>query len=85
MCYTYFGGDNMPTKNPRLNIVIEPKLYSLLSKLASSKGLSLSLFSRDLIKEALEVREDVYWQEVALKRDKDLSHSKSLSHKNVWK
>jgi hypothetical protein len=75
----------MPTKNPRLNIVIEPKLYSLLCKLSDSKGISLSLYSRDLIKEALEVREDLYWQEVASKRDKELSHSKHLSHKDVWK
>ena len=75
----------MPTKNPRINIVLDPKIYNMLNKLAQSQGISLSLFSRDLIKEALEIREDIYWQKEAQKRETTLSQKKTLSHKDVWK
>ena len=75
----------MPTKNPRLNVVLEPSLYKSLDKLAHQGGISLSLVARDLIKEGLEIHEDVYWQEIAQQREKTFSYKKSLSHKNVWK
>ena len=74
----------MPTKNPRINVVLDPEIYNILNKLAQNQGISLSLFSRDLIKEALEVREDLYWQEEAQKRDKTFSKKKSISHKDIW-
>ena len=75
----------MPTKNPRINVMLEPHIYGLLNKLAQSRGISVSLFSRDLIKEALEIREDLYWQEQARERDKTFSKRKSLSHKEIWR
>lgn len=74
----------MPTKNPRVNVVLDSEIYNLLCKLAQAQGISLSLFSRDLIKEALEIREDLYWQREAQKRDKTLSPKKALSHKDIW-
>jgi hypothetical protein len=75
----------MPTQNPRINVVVEPSLHNTLSKIAKKAGISLSLLSRDLIKDALEIKEDIYWDEIAGKRDKSFSKSKSLSHKDVWK
>ncbi len=75
----------MPTKNPRLNIVLEPDLYSLVSKIAHKRGLSLSLLARDLLVEALEIREDMYWQDIAEKREKTFSSKKALTHKETWK
>jgi len=75
----------MPTKNPRINVVIDPEIYNILDKLAQNQGISLSLFSRDLIKEALETREDIYWQKQAQKRETTLSKKKTLSHKDIWK
>ncbi|MFH1092911.1 MAG: antitoxin, RHH family protein [Candidatus Omnitrophota bacterium] len=74
----------MPTKNPRINVVLDPEIYNILNKSAQSQGISLSLFSRDLIKEALEIREDLYWQEQARKRDNSLSKNKKISHKDIW-
>ena len=74
----------MPTKNPRINVVVDSEIYNILNKLAKSQGISLSLFSRDLIKEALEVREDYYWQEQAKKRDKTFLKKNGLSHKDIW-
>lgn len=74
----------MPTKNPRLNVVLEPSLYQKLDRLAQCEGVSLSLAARDLIKEGLEIREDIYWQEVVLKREKTFTGEKALSHKDIW-
>ena len=74
----------MPTQNPRINVVLEPGLYHMLSKLAKKAGVSMSLLSRDLIKDSLELREDLYWQEIAQERDKSFSKKKALSHKDVW-
>ena len=75
----------MPTQNPRINVVLEPGLYNMLCKLAKKAGVSLSLLSRDLIKDSLEVREDQYWQEVVQEREKTFTKKKALSHKDVWK
>ena len=74
----------MATKNPRLNVVLEPKLYKAVEKLANRDGISLSLKARDLIKDALEYDEDIYWVEEAKKRDKIFQKKKALSHKEVW-
>lgn len=43
----------MPTKNPRVHVVLEPPLYNNLKGLAKRNGLSLSLEARELIREAL--------------------------------
>lgn len=74
----------MPTKNPRINVVVEPEIFTVLSTLAKGQGVSLSLISRDLIKEALEIREDIFWGETAKKREKTFAQKKSLSHEDVW-
>ena len=48
----------MPTKNPRINVALEKPIYSLIEKLAQQRGSSLSMVTRDLIREALEIHED---------------------------
>ena len=75
----------MPTKNPRLNVVLDPLLYAALNKLAKLEGISLSLKARDLLKEALEIEEDLYWEKVAQAREKTFLPRKTLSHKDIWK
>jgi hypothetical protein len=44
----------MPTKNPRINVVLERLLYNNVERLAERDGISLSLKVRDLVKAALE-------------------------------
>lgn len=75
----------MATKNPRLNVVLEPPLYGALINAAHKAGLSLSSLARDLIKESLEIHEDIYFQKAAEQREKTFSYKKALSHKDVWK
>ena len=74
----------MATKNPRLNIVLEPALMKGVGHLAKAQGVSLSTMARDLIKESLETYEDGQWQKIAQKREATFSHKKSLSHDEVW-
>ena len=75
----------MPTKAPRLNVVLEPSIYSAIASLAHKEGVSLSMKARDLIKEALEFCEDAYWAEEAGEREKTFSIKKALTHKQIWK
>jgi len=74
----------MPTKNPRLNVMLDQGLYNAIRKLADKEGISLSLAARDLIKEALNLHEDIYWQEEAEKREKTFSYKKALTHEDIW-
>ncbi len=75
----------MPTKNPRVNIVLDQTLYNVLGRLAQRDGISMSLEARDLIKEALEAKEDIYWDVVAAERKRTYSAKKAVSHKDLWK
>ena len=74
----------MPTKNPRINIVVEGPLYKVLKELADKKGLSLSTLSRDLIREALETREDIALNYVAGEREGTLKAAELIDHDDVW-
>jgi predicted DNA-binding protein len=74
----------MPTKNPRVNVVVEPPLYSALQELAATEGVSLSTIARDLIREAIELREDVAFAALADTRIKTFDRKTALSHKDVW-
>ena len=74
----------MPTKNPRINVVLEKPLYNTVESLAERDGVSLSLKVRDLVKEALEFEEDIALAQFAETREKTFSKKKSLKHDEVW-
>jgi len=74
----------MPTKNPRVNIVVEQPLYTVMQDLAASEGISMSTLARDLIREAIDIREDVALAALADSRMKTFNRKKALSHKDVW-
>jgi hypothetical protein len=75
----------MPTQNPRINIVVEPPLYGVMNDLATSEGVSMSTLARDLIREALELREDMGLAAWASAREKTFSKKRALSHEETWK
>jgi predicted DNA-binding protein len=75
----------MPTKNPRVNIVVEPPLYSIMHELATSEGISMSTIARDLIREAIDLREDVSLAAFADTRMKSFDRKAALSNEDVWK
>ncbi len=74
----------MPTKNPRVNVVLEKPLYDDVERIAGRDGVSLSLKVRDLVKEALEIEEDIALSHLAETREKSLKRKKALKHDEVW-
>lgn len=74
----------MPTKNPRVNVVLEKPLYEDVERIAGRDGVSLSLKVRDLVKEALEIEEDIALSHLAETREKSLNRKKTLKHDEVW-
>ncbi|MGH9442361.1 MAG: ribbon-helix-helix domain-containing protein [Thermoanaerobaculia bacterium] len=65
----------MPSKNPRVNTVLPPNIYELVAKLAKKEGVSMSHKVNDLVREALELEEDLGLDAIATKR---------LSTKGRW-
>lgn len=74
----------MPAKNPRINVVLEKPLYNALHDLAEDEGISMSMLMRDLVKEALELREDRALADFAAEREKGFDRRKALKHEEVW-
>ena len=74
----------MPTKNPRINVVLEKPLYERVEYLAKKEGVSLSLKARDLIRESLEMYEDLFLSEFAEQREATFSRSEALTHEEAW-
>ncbi len=74
----------MPAKNPRINVVLERPLFRTVEKLAKRDGLSLSLKVRNLIKEALEIEEDIALGAFAESREKTFRKSSAARHNEVW-
>ena len=74
----------MPTKNPRINLVIDPPVYAQIQLLAARRGISLSMVTRDLIREALVMEEDAGLAELASEREATFREDMALSHDEVW-
>jgi len=74
----------MPTKNPRINVVLDGNLYKNIQFLAETEGVSLSAKVKDLIKEALEIQEDLYLATFAEEREKTWDKSTSRTHDEIW-
>ncbi|MBU4288655.1 MAG: toxin-antitoxin system, antitoxin component, partial [Proteobacteria bacterium] len=65
----------MPAQNPRINVVLENSLYQNVRLLAEKDNVSLSAKVRDLLKEALEIQEDIALSVFAEKREKSWNDS----------
>ena len=74
----------MPSKNPRINVVLDDNLYKNIQFLAETEGVSLSAKVKDLIKEALEVQEDLYLAAFAEEREKTWDKSTTHTHDEIW-
>jgi len=74
----------MPARNPRVNVVLEKPLYEAVGHLAKKEGVSLSTAVRDLVKEAIGIREDIDLARLAEAREQSLKRSRALTHKDVW-
>lgn len=74
----------MPTKNPRVNVVLNPRIYADVQTLSEARGLSMSSIVEDLVEEALEIQEDIALTALADKRKKSLKKSELVSHSKAW-
>lgn len=74
----------MPTKNPRINVILEKGLYNAVADMAKQEGISKSMAIRDLVKEAMELREDVALAGIAEERENTFNPDNALSHDEVW-
>ena len=75
----------MPANNPRVNVVLERPLYDALVRLARRDGVSLSKKTRDLVRSALEMHENVVLTEIAAERQRTIDRTKTLTHDAVWR
>lgn len=75
----------MPTKNPRVNVVLERPLYEVLRRLAKRDRISVSSKVRDLVSRALETEEDVALAALAEQRERTFNRGRALSHEQVWR
>lgn len=73
----------MPTKNPRLNIMLEERMANFLSVLAKHEYKSILNLAKELLIEALERREDMSLS--ALAETRDIGKAKKIKHSGVWK
>ena len=74
----------MPAQNPRINVVLDNLLYQDVRLLAEKDKVSLSAKVRDLLKEALEIQEDIALSGFAEERENSWNDSKALTHDDVW-
>ncbi len=74
----------MPTKNPRINIVLERPLYEVLQQMAQRENVSLSMKVRDLVRESIDRQEDLALAGIAEEREAAFDPSRGLRHDDVW-
>jgi hypothetical protein len=74
----------MPARNPRINVLLNEQVYLKVRFLAKKEGISISNKASDLIKEALEIEEDLILADFANNREKSLGDEPTLSHEDVW-
>ena len=72
----------MSTRNPRINVTFEETMVTALHMLAHQEHKSVAGVVRELAMEALEMREDIYFSNLAEKLDKP--GVKTFSHEEAW-
>lgn len=72
----------MPTKNPRLNVVLSKIVMQGLTEIAAKEDKSLSVVAQELIAEALDRHEDMLLSGLATRRERQTK--KTISHDKAW-
>ena len=73
----------MPTKNPRLNVVLSKVVLRALAEIAKHEDKSLSVVAQELIVEALDRHEDLLLSRLAVKRESQ--SKKTVPHDRAWR
>lgn len=70
----------MAAKNPRINMVLEKPLYKAVRDLAKHEGVSISQKARDLVRDALELLEDIGLDAMAEERMRTFNKKTAITH-----
>ena len=73
----------MSTTNPRINVTIPPEIAAILKNKADKHKISVSRLALNLITDAMERDEDIYFSKIAELREE--STIKWITHNDVWK
>jgi len=74
----------MPTRNPRINVVVDTELFEVLSIIAKERGESLSSIVRKYAELGLRLAEDIGLAKLGEERLNTLRKDKTLTHEEVW-
>ena len=72
----------MPTKHPRLNVVLNVDIYETIERISQQEGKSMSVVAKELMEDALEKHEDLLLSEMAMKRE--AKSKKTIGHDKAW-
>lgn len=72
----------MPTAKKRINLSINEHTHKALSALAKKRNQPLAGLSMDLIEQALEFQEDLYFSNIS--DDRLSKKQKRLTHDEIW-
>ena len=75
----------MATKNPRINITLDPETLDAVYHLAKKSSKSVSAQASELLRQALELHEDYMLSKVANKRSEIDADKPVYSHEDAWK
>lgn len=73
----------MASNNAKLNIRMDPIEITIIKKLAKQANKSVSDLAKELMREALELREDMILSALATERDGD--DIQTMPHEEAWK
>ena len=69
----------------RTLVMLEPPIREMVREKAKMEGVSVSSVCRDLIRLALEINEDRYFDKLASERDKNFNWEKhGILHEKAW-
>lgn len=74
----------MPARNPRVNVVLEKPLFEALRQVAEQENVSMSMKARDLLRQSLELYEDLALAGLAEEREATFDRQTALTHEQAW-
>lgn len=74
----------MPTLKKRIQIPVSDRVHKELGKLAKKRGVTVSSLTQDLVEEALELQEDMYFSKLGDKALDGIEDSELISHEEAW-
>ncbi len=74
----------LPTSKKRIQIPVSDKVHKELDKLAKKRGVSVSSLTHDLVEEALEMQEDLYFSKHGDKAIDEMDEQNLIEHDDAW-